>query len=87
MEFLRNVFTLLDLTIFSGNLNLFYNYRDRKDCFRLPNLKVNNSKIKNKKSKKFLRALLDENLTWKEYLKYIKNKYAKNIDRLYKAKH
>ena len=35
---------------------------------------------------KFLGVLLDENLTEKEYVKYIENKYAKNIGLLYKAK-
>ena len=30
--------------------------------------------------------MLDENLCWKEHIKYIKNKIAKNIGLLYKAK-
>ena len=35
---------------------------------------------------KFLGVLLDENLCWKEHIKYIESKIAKNIGLLYKAK-
>ena len=36
---------------------------------------------------KFLGKLLDENITWKEHLKFIGNKCTKNIGLPYKAKH
>ena len=36
---------------------------------------------------KFLGVLLDENLSWKEHLKYTKNKIAKSTGLMYKAKH
>ena len=35
---------------------------------------------------KFLEILLDENLCWKEHIKYVESKIAKNIGLLYKAK-
>ena len=35
---------------------------------------------------KFLGVLLDENLSWKDHIKYIENKVAKNIGLLYRAK-
>ena len=35
---------------------------------------------------KFLGVLLDENLCWKEHIKYIESKITKNIGLLYKAK-
>ena len=35
---------------------------------------------------KFLGVLLDQNLCWKEDMKYIESKIAKNIGLLYKAK-
>ena len=35
---------------------------------------------------KFLGVLLNDNLSWKEHLKYIENKIAKSIRSLYKAK-
>ena len=35
----------------------------------------------------FLEVLLDENLSWKEHIKYNENKIAKNLGLLYKAKH
>ena len=37
-------------------------------------------------SKKFLSVLLNENLSWKDHIKYIENKAAKNIGLLYRAK-
>ena len=46
---------------------------------QLPNLIINNCKIKREESIKFLGVLLDENVTWKEHLKYIENKCAENI--------
>ena len=38
------------------------------------------------KSIKFLAVLLDENLSWKDHIKYIENKVAKNIGLSYRAK-
>ena len=35
----------------------------------------------------FFGVLLDENLSWKEHIKYNENKIAKNLGLLYKAKH
>ena len=35
---------------------------------------------------KFLGVLLDENLNWKEHIKYTENKIAKNLGLLYKAR-
>ena len=55
---------------------------------QLPNLTNNNRKIKREESRRFLGVLLgDENITWKEHLRFIGNKCANNIGLLYKAKH
>ena len=35
---------------------------------------------------KFLGVLLDDNLSWKEHIKYLENKIAKNIGFMYRAK-
>ena len=35
---------------------------------------------------KFLGTLLDDNLSWKERIKYLKNEVAKNIGPMYRAK-
>ena len=35
---------------------------------------------------KFFGVLLDENLNWKEYIKYTENKTAKNVGLLYKGR-
>ena len=49
-------------------------------------MKINDSNIQRENSIKFLGVLLDENLSWKEHIKYTENKIAKNIGILYKAK-
>ena len=48
---------------------------------------INNYKIQRTESIKFMGVLLDENLSWKEHIKYNENKIAKNLGLLYKAKH
>ena len=45
----------------------------------LPTLKINNHDIKGVVTMKFLGVLLHENLSWKEHMKYLENKIAKNI--------
>ena len=67
----------------------FFHKPSKKDNIplQLPNLTINNHKIKREESIKFLGVLLDKNVTWKEHLKYIESKCAKNIGLLYKAKH
>ena len=52
----------------------------------LPELFINNQVIKRQSSIKVLGILLDEDLSWKEHLKYTENKVAKNIGLIYKAK-
>ena len=47
---------------------------------------MNNSEIERSKSLKFLGVLLDQNLCWKQQIKYIESKIAKNIGLLHKAK-
>ena len=52
----------------------------------MPELKIGNSIIKRKSSVKFLGVILDENISWKEHIKTIEKKLAKNIGLLYGAK-
>ena len=52
----------------------------------LPKLYINNSEMEKSECLKFLGVLLDENLCWKEHIKYIESKIAKNIGLLYKTK-
>ena len=44
----------------------------------LPKLIINNYEIQRTESIKFLGVLLDENLSWKEHIKYNENKIAKH---------
>ena len=53
----------------------------------LPKLMINNYEIQRTGLIKFLQILLDENLSWKEHIKYNKNKISKNLGLLYKSKH
>ena len=52
----------------------------------LPFLKTNSHDIERVTAMKFLSALLDDNLSWKEHTKYLKNKIAKNIGLIYRTK-
>ena len=52
----------------------------------LPKLLIKKHKVEKVKSIKFLGVLLDENLSWKEHIKYNEKKVAKNIGLLYRAK-
>ena len=49
-------------------------------------LKVNNHDNERVNTMKFLGVLLDDNLSWKEHIKYLENKIAKNIGLMYRAK-
>ena len=51
-----------------------------------PELKIGNSIIKRKSSVKFLGVMLDENISWKDHIKTIEKKLAKNSGLLYRTK-
>ena len=48
-------------------------------------LKINND-IERVDTMKFLGVLLDDNLSWKEHMKYLEDKLVKNIGLMYRAK-
>ena len=45
----------------------------------LSKLSINNQEIKRASYTKFIEFLLDENLSWKEHLKYTENEIARSI--------
>ena len=45
----------------------------------LPKLTISNHVIERQVLIKFLGVVLDENLNWKEHIKYMENKVAKNL--------
>ena len=51
----------------------------------LPKWTISNHFIERQKFIKFLGVLLDENLNWKEHIKYTENKISTNLGLLYKA--
>ena len=75
--FISNKFSL---NIRKTNYSFFHKRSKQDDMLLLlPKLKINNYKLKRAESVKFLGVVLDENLTWKQHIKYIENKIAKNI--------
>ena len=54
---------------------------------QLPAMTLNNTEIKRENSVKFLCVIIDENLTWKNYIEVVENKIFKNIGVLYRARH
>ena len=54
--------------------------------FYLPTLKTNNHDIKRVNTMNFLAIYLNDKSSWKEHVKYVENKIAKNIRLMYRAK-
>ena len=52
----------------------------------LPKLSLCNNEIKRSESIKFLDVFLDENLIWKDQIRYLENKIAKDIGLLFGSK-
>ena len=52
----------------------------------LPKLSLCNNEIKRSESIKFLDVFLDENLIWKDQMRYLENKIAKDIGLLFGSK-
>ena len=66
----------------------FFHKPSKKDGIplMLPKFTISNHVIEKQEFIKFLGVLLDENLNWKEHIKCIENKIAKNLGLLYKAR-
>ena len=66
----------------------FFHKPSKKDDipFMPPQLPISNHVIERQEYIKFLGVLLDENLNWKEYIKYTEIKIAKNLVLLYKSR-
>ncbi|MBY0580901.1 MAG: hypothetical protein K2P53_04385 [Rickettsiales bacterium] len=52
----------------------------------LPMLYINNMEIERSFTNKLLGVLIDENLSWRDHIKYISNKISRNIGILYKTR-
>ena len=77
----------LSLNVNQTKYSFFRKPNKRDDIpLLLPKLNTNNSEIERLEYLKCLGVLLDDNLCWKEHIKYIESKIAKNIGLLYKAK-
>ena len=51
----------------------------------LPDLFINDVKIKSENSMKFLGVMIDENVTWKTHVELVENKISKSVGILFKA--
>ena len=77
----------LSLNVKKTNYTLFHkNSIKDKLPLKMPALKIGNQIIEKTSSIKFLGVMLDENITWKNHIKTVENKLAKNIGLLYRAK-
>ena len=77
----------LSLNITKTKYSFFHKPSKRDNIpLLLPKLNINNSEIEWSECLKFLGVLRDENLCWKEHIKYIESKITKNIGLLYNAK-
>ena len=77
----------LSLNVGKTKYSLFHKPSRRDDLpLLLSKLLIKKHKAERVESKKFLGVLLDGNLSWKDHIKYIENKVAKNIGLLYRAK-
>ena len=77
----------LSLNVGKTKYSLFHKPSRVDDLpLKLPKLSINNQEIKRASYTKFLGVLSDENLSWKEDLKFTENKIAKTIGLMYKAK-
>ena len=75
------------MLIFNFQFSVFHKSIRTDDLpLALPKLFINNQVIKRKSSITFFGILLDENLSWRKYLKLMENKTAKNVGLTYKAK-
>ena len=77
----------LSLNVRKTKSSLFHK-RSRVDDLplKLPKVSINNQEMKRASYTKFLAVLSDENLSWKEHLKYTAKKIAKSVRLMYKAK-
>ena len=66
----------------------FFHKPSKKDDIplMLPKLTISNHVTEKQEFIKFFGVLLDENLNWKEYIKCIENKIAKNLSLFYKSR-
>ena len=74
------------LSINAEKIYLFHEKTKTDNLLLLLKFLINDKKLERVQSVKFLGVLLDEHLSWKEHIRYTKNKMAKSIGLLYKAK-
>ena len=77
----------LSLNVTKSKYSFFHKTSKKDDMpLKLPRLQINNYNTERIPSMKFLGVLLDENLLWKDHIKYARSKVSKNMAVLYKAR-
>ena len=65
---------------------LFYEAKSKDNLsLVLPDLLINDVKIKRENLLKFLEVMIDDNLTWKTHVELVENKISKSVGILFKA--
>ena len=78
----------LSLNVKKTKYTFFHKNSIKDDIpLKLPALKIANREIERTNAIKFLGILLDENIFWKNHIRSVEKKLAKNIGLLYRAKY
>ena len=78
----------LSLNVKKTKYTFFHKNSIKDDIpLKLAALKVANREIERTNAIKFLGILLDENISWKNHIRSVEKKLAKNIGLLYRAKY
>ena len=80
---MNGLFLTTSHLMWKKNKYLFFHKPSKKDDIPLvlPKLNINNHKIDRNESIRFLSVLLDENLSWKTHIKYIKKYRYRSISK------
>ena len=77
----------LSINMTKTKYSFFYKPSKRDDIpLAQAKLYIDNNQIQRSESIKFLGVFLDENLTWKDHIKYIENKISKYIGIIFRSK-
>ena len=75
----------LSLNIEKNKSTLFHKKSAKNEILGIPDLKIGSKNIEKTSSINFLGVMLDEHISWKDHIKTVENKFAKNIGLINRA--